>query len=245
MRIIFLVIISCLVYSCNQYDQPTIVNLRGTMTGFVRLVDENGDDLSSGGVKVSVDGTNFSTLSDSSGKWTLSDVTAGTYDISFSKEGFGTNKVVSFSFVGNGTAYLNRITVPAVPSFTSTLDIAQADTSDSSTVISVVGNLSDFAPLGSSRLVLLFLAKTPSVSSDPSNYTDYVTTYVPSGTKQFSHIFSKSQLNSMGLPSGCRVYITSFSTSKLFYHYTDVISGKYFFTGLSDKRMNYLSFIVP
>lgn len=84
---------------------------QGGIAGFAGLRDLDGSRLKDqSGVRVSLKGTEYAALSDSIGRWTISDVPAGIYDIILSKEGFATNYIRAFQFVGGGTAYITAIT---------------------------------------------------------------------------------------------------------------------------------------
>src|SRR4051812_10340194 len=66
----------------------------GNVKGTVKLFDSNGVAISdASGVKISLEGTNYSTLSASNGSWELTNVPAGTYtSLVYSKPGFPTYK---------------------------------------------------------------------------------------------------------------------------------------------------------
>jgi hypothetical protein len=59
------------------------------------------------GVNVSFVGTPYSTLSDSTGKWHLTNIPAGTYTIRFSKGGYVSLTRQNLVFGGNGTFFYN------------------------------------------------------------------------------------------------------------------------------------------
>jgi hypothetical protein len=91
---------------CDIDDEDDSSSGEGTIVGNVDLVDSLGNsvkDLS--GVKVSLEGTNFSTMSSVDGGWILSKIPTRTYTILFEKSGFGTVKHISYQFVGGDTAY--------------------------------------------------------------------------------------------------------------------------------------------
>ena len=61
-------------------------NLTGKITGVVVLTDTNGvQPTKRSGISVQIEGTNKSTLTDSTGKWVLDTMTTGTYAIDISK----------------------------------------------------------------------------------------------------------------------------------------------------------------
>ncbi|MFH1051117.1 MAG: carboxypeptidase-like regulatory domain-containing protein [bacterium] len=88
--------------SCEKENSPTITDVKpGNITGILDIYDS--DDNS--GAYVSLKGTKISTTTDYNGKWTLTNVESGVYDIIFSKPGYDTTECYGFPFPGNGTAY--------------------------------------------------------------------------------------------------------------------------------------------
>jgi hypothetical protein len=67
------------------------------------------------GVRVSLEGTNFSATTDSNGYWQMQNVPVGTYVLTCEKNGYGTKKIYNIQHTGNGTLYLNTITISQLP----------------------------------------------------------------------------------------------------------------------------------
>jgi hypothetical protein len=102
---------------------PTGTGAPGNIHGKVMLYDTLSDPFTptgaarindASGVQVTVEGTSYSTVTDSLGQWQLSNVPSGTYtSIVFSKAGFAKQKAtnlgsnVGFSIVNNGTETIN------------------------------------------------------------------------------------------------------------------------------------------
>ncbi len=231
--------------SCNQYDSP-VNAVPGTISGKVNVNDEDGNSLRDlSGVTISLDKTSISTQSNADGTWTLKDVPAGVYSISFSKPGYGLNKVISYNFAGNGDAYLSTTQISAIPELTSFVSSTSLDTSNEVRAILIEGAVSKVIDLTMNRTVILFLGRSEAVSSDPATYVGQSLAFVPGGTNKFTQIFSAQQLRSMGFDSGEKVFITSYAASKQYYRYVDVRNGRNFFCGISDKKQNFASFNVP
>jgi hypothetical protein len=96
--------------ACEEDPVSAPVGASGEIVGFVTLRDVNGvrrTDMS--GVRVTLRGTTFSALTDTNGKWRMTSVPAGIYDLDMSKPAFATNHLRAFQFVGGGTAYLPSV----------------------------------------------------------------------------------------------------------------------------------------
>jgi len=90
--------------SCEKESSPAITHVKpGNITGVLDIYES--DDNS--GAFVSLKGTNISTKTDYYGKWTLTNVEPGVYDIILSKPGYDTTEIYGYQFAGNGTSYLN------------------------------------------------------------------------------------------------------------------------------------------
>jgi hypothetical protein len=148
---------------CKGDPGPMGPRLSGNISSSTYLRDDFGNYITNNyGVGVSLDGTSYATVSDSSGIWTLRDIPAGIYDITYYKPGFYKEKNTNVSFVGGGTLYLNAMSLGQIPSNTvSHLDIT---TDDSSRTINIQGTL--FSPDSTYReVVILFSKELPSLSS--------------------------------------------------------------------------------
>lgn len=248
MRVVLCMIASLgvLYMGCNRYDSPAEA-LSGSMTGFVGVLDENGNSLADrSNVKISLENTNYSTNSDANGRWKLDNIPAGIYTITYSRDSLSTNKTVAYQFVGNGTAYLGTIQVPAVPRIATYLDSIAVDSSNQNEpAIIVYGRLTEEAPLALTRSVLLCLGNGANVSSDPATYTVALTTFVSGGSTHFSEAIPFNQLTGFGFTHGSRIYVASYMLSRLYYRYPDIATGKQNYAGISPIRRNYLSVLVP
>ena len=117
----------------------------GSMAGYVLVVDSNSigqsgiigaATLNNSGAIVSIDGTSFSTLTDSTGRWDLKNVPAGTYNISFAKNGYALRKRIAYHFVGNGSDYLGHDTIYQIAKRNTTLTLrAFADWTDNNNLV--------------------------------------------------------------------------------------------------------------
>jgi len=88
-----------------QYTPEPVPTGQGVIQGNVVLADTNGGPAPNNGVRISLEGTPFFTLSDIFGKWTLKNIPHGKYTISFSKVGFASWKFFDVKINAEGTNY--------------------------------------------------------------------------------------------------------------------------------------------
>ncbi|MGQ1945471.1 hypothetical protein ACT3CD_00035 [Geofilum sp. OHC36d9] len=86
-------------FGCDKSDDN--LSFSGEIIGFVNLIDNNGveiEDKSS--VKVSIEGSGNSVITDEDGRFELTNVKAGTYNIIYDKADYGLYKLFSYQFIG-------------------------------------------------------------------------------------------------------------------------------------------------
>lgn len=240
--------LSLVFLSCNRYDSPA-GPANGALTGFVNTLDENGTPIENRkDVKVVLENTNFSTLTDSSGHWKLENVPAGVYTLAFSRDSLSTNKMISYQFVGNGTAYIGITPIPSIPRSQTYLDsivVDSVDDDDSDTGIIVYGSLTEQVPFALTRTIMLFIGENDNISSDPATYTGVIPTFVSGGNVSFTEFIPFSQLEALGFHHKSQIKITSYILSRTYYRYPDVTTGKVYYSGISTRRKNFMSVVVP
>ena len=247
--LIFYILVNILMVGCKGdkgdvgLTGPQGPILTGNISGFVELHSKDFLRYSdNSGVEVSVEGTNISTTTDINGRWTLSNLSTGTYNIVFTKTGFGNIKKIGYQFAGGGTAYLDKIILVQKPS----IKITSISTNVSSSFY-VSGELSTNANPNYGSTVLLFMDTTNNVSSNPNNYLICTNAWASNSSIFYELNISHSQLREiLSLQSGTHVYIAAYSTAVDFYNcvYTDPITGKDVYTAISDSSIN-TSFVMP
>jgi hypothetical protein len=146
--LIFIMLLAAVSMSCKQSTTTTIVEVGpylGEMTGRVVPLDVNGDSLPSlfAGTTVVLKGSSldstgqsivssFTTITDSTGQWTLKNVSAGIYRLDFEKAGFDTTEYMeppaggdtNIRFSGAGVDFIPDQMVVKMPTDTIVLDNA-------------------------------------------------------------------------------------------------------------------------
>jgi hypothetical protein len=243
---LFLAALTALMVSCKGNDGaegPAGPVLTGSISGYVYLVDQNDSLLSNrSGVTVSLNGTNISTTSDSTGKWTLNNVQTGVYEITLNKSGFDSFIVPSQQFVGGGTLYLGDVYIAQKQAFGITSEAAKDTFSTAlGTNVILLSDSLNGPVYTTGKRILIFAGASPSVSSDPTTY-QYVYTFLPGATtKYISHSYSPAELISAGFSSGQTIYFRSYGTSEYYASYRDTATGRLIYTGLSYTPSNVAS----
>ena len=212
--------------------------LSGSLVGFVYLYDEYGVPISDkSGVTVTVDGyiPSLSATTNSSGKYQIDNMTAGTYDLIFSKTGYATYKSLSLSFVGGvKPRVFNTTLVQQATTTVSSLTV----TFYSSTQFTLACTLAPAIPAGYLRYLRVYYGKNSTVSS-----TNYITTAAfGSSVPAFSSIRSFDKGN---FPSSTSLYVIAYAESYYTYYYQDLLSGLNIYTTIGSTGSNVASIIVP
>jgi hypothetical protein len=162
-------IIFCISFFFYIACKSTITNvvpvlLYGNMTGTVQLYDSLYFERMQNnvGVKVSLEGTNFSSITDSNGMWIINNVPSGTYTIVYQKKNFASMKNIGHQFIGNGTDYLGSQDLYKLLC----IDVSIEDWFQILTTPPDTGHFGE-----EERKALMAFGKTPNISlSDPTSY---------------------------------------------------------------------------
>lgn len=237
--IIFFTTSSCDKLGLAGPEGPEGPALTGSVIGFVTLRDEYGVLLAdNSGVYVSVEGSQpaLTTLTTSSGRYQFDNLQVGTYDLVFSKTGFGTMKNLGFIFVGGDKPRIFNTTMSQIS--TSMLNNLSL-TSTSSTVFSASGTISPAVISSSYKLIRFFYSKSNTVSS-----TNYLTSYVTTNTTTTAFSSSRS-FDKVTYPSGTTMYVKAYSDISSSYGYMDIITGSTINSTMNQTGSNVASIVVP
>lgn len=200
--VIAMVLFVAYLSGCKGADGPTGPpgpKLTGRLIGFISLVDVDGvtqADLS--GVTVSITGTSISATSDASGKFILDGVETGTYEIVYSKTGYGTYKKQGFSFASGGTSSISLVKLGQIPNYTVT---SITGTTSAAVSITVTGTVNS-VPSGKTQYYVIYVGKTNDVTgTDPQKYLAYKYVAVSGGGTSFSVSWTVSELRALGVIS--------------------------------------------
>lgn len=227
LAVLMLLLIATL--SCTDTVAPV---LTGDITGFVYLQDNEGQQIKDrSGVKVSIEGRQNFTYTDSNGKFTLENVSAGIFNIVFEKEGYGLYKIIAREFPGGGEAYLYSTTLFELPAY----EVSSVTIVKSSNNLLIQGSVT--GELNYYRNVLIFFNKNSNVSNDPKNYLTLRSVYVYADSLQFSsYIYDyKDWFISEGFSIDSTIYLVAYSSTDYWGGYPDPETGRYFYTGIGSN----------
>lgn len=232
---------------------PAGPNLTGTIIGFVNPVDEFNRPQTKSGVTVTLENVTpaVTATTDANGRFELPNVRNGTYNIVYTKAGFGTNKTQGYPHLGGDqpTFLYNReltgistTTVPTVtigsvqPPFTGsnyTNDYVvpiTATLANSNQPIQSYGGLEALVFVGNSNNV------TSTTGIEITSLSGSGQTYL-----------TRSSLNQRGFATGTTAYAILYGAPYYSYDngYTDLLTGRRVYTSLSQTPSRVVSFIVP
>ncbi len=217
----------------------------GSFGGKVALYGEDItplEDLS--GVTISADGpTHLNTITGSDGKWILKDLRKGLYTVTFTKERYGMNRMLSVNCSGISETDLGKTIMVQKPRYL--LDTLSITTSDSDFQIS--GSFAVPPDYNYGAIALFFLDTTSMVSSDPHHYIGTLAAFTRYPSTTYSLRLSKlGGENNLKLGAGTAVYVAAYAASALygFSGYADTSTGNWNYTAISDSFKTG-SFIMP
>ena len=141
-----------------------------TISGSVKLLrEDNSIDIIKNGVIINQVGTNNSTNSESSGKWTLKNIPKGVYTLSFVKSGFSEFRYFNIVVDGNKSNDLSQITLAQIPQFT--VNNIETFLTDDNTFVQINCSVSKYA--SQTRRVILFFDKLNESYINPQIYDFY------------------------------------------------------------------------
>ncbi|HET9135860.1 MAG TPA: carboxypeptidase-like regulatory domain-containing protein [Candidatus Kapabacteria bacterium] len=231
-------------YGCKDDSSSTSNEVTGTLRGYVALFNEHGRYESNfGGVLIQCEGLPYSTISDSTGKWELTNLPTRTYSISFSKAGYITYKRTSYGFIAGGIVEMSGASVLNKPiDFTIILDAVTMPSPDTPGVTQVPHSglaychTSMNTPGNHARIQYAILSgHTPNIDiNDPSTYIyigsggEFYNTSINDSSANFQSILYYQYMN--GYKPGETVYFRAFPFLILTTYHdvktgTDIIDG--------------------
>ena len=225
----FIVLMSSIFSGCKGPEGPVGPpgpELTGNLFGFVNLTKQDGTAmLDRSGVQVTIEGTSVSTNPDSAGRWVLSNLKTGTYNISLSKSGFGTAKAISYQFIGGGDVYFGKWVLYQIPDYYVS---ALTDTLIGASV-EIHGRMSGNAAYR--RNVIVFFG-SDSTGPGFNNFSVSAPLSVRAGDSTFLIPVGVQSLHSWGFQSGSVAYLAAYTFTGIT-SYDDTFTGQRVYTSFN------------
>lgn len=221
-------------------------SLKGSVVGFVSLFNEIGVRYaSSDSMAVTVEGSNpeIKAISNADGKYELKDLPTGTYNLIFTRTGFGIFKRSSILHIG-GTAPTNLGNNNLWETAQTTVTNLAVEIKGTSIILS--GKATPVMPAGSStsvqRRIRFFFGKDDKVS-----YLNYFDTFnqllvPPGGDGTFSYTLTNSNISKF--KTGDKVFIICYGISPLENAYTDPATNFVIYSGVNLAASNVVSAVL-
>ena len=217
--------------------------LTGDLIGYTILTDLYGSQVPDrSGVTVTAEGTTISAVSDSTGRWVLTNLPTGTYTIAYSKTGYGTRKGMGYQFVGGGQTSYGTTFLYQIPGFTVT-GLSAAPSGDN---VFLSLTLTGVLPTATNKYVQVFIGTSAGVSSDPANYRSTFSLAIGSASTTFSgDIPSQSYFHAYGFSAGQTAYVVAYAMGYGSGSYLDLETGRYWYSSLNPIPSNVDTVAVP
>ena len=231
--------------ACNKSDYIPVhgggSNGKEKIIGTVYLFDDLANAAPAYDMTVSIDGTAFTTSTDSSGKYSFKDVPAGTYNLTYSKTGYGTYRLDTFHLVYNANDTPAVVPVKAL-STVSTTTVTDLFISVESDTIKIIPTIIPAGNDTAARGVRFFYSTDESVTG--SNFLSYSKQFrLKTGTEAIK--VAKTDFYDSGFSPGATVYVRVYGDAIFSNDYIDLATGKRIFPNLNPTTIAAKSFVLP
>lgn len=237
------ILFSLLMLGCDNSTDPD--PLTGSVVGLVQPVDQWSnpakDSSAYANIEVQLEGTSKSAATDSSARYVLNNVEAGTYTIAVSQSDYGTNKLPFYQFIGGGKDFVQGgtpIEIGEIPDYTISADSAFVDHG----ILIFEGSISTTIPDGGIASTVTYVADHPDISpDDPSSYISVNGGASFPGAKKFAATFEASNFT-----AGQELYFQSYPVAKssLFYLDPSAETSNVIFSSLGEPTEQ-IRFVLP
>lgn len=229
---------SFILSSCGG-DSSTGPVASGDIWGYVTLADQDGIQLNDhSGMQVSLEGTTHSTTSDVNGKWVLTDVPAGVYNVMFQKQGFSWRKE-QLQYVGNGAYYMADRRFAQLPSF-QVVDFTAVVKSSSEIAITV--QMSETPPENIIRYCYVFMSTDATSFEKISSMSVYG---VSGQAASIEGMILVSDLYRRGITPGTVLYLKAYPASEWSQSYFNPQTRETTLTHIAETGSPVVQIVVP
>ncbi len=234
----FLACFCMLTVACNKPESNISY---GQIRGGVRLVDDLNNPLPFSDMAVTAVNTGISTYTDSTGRYILNGLQNGTYNLQYTKPGFGTYILYGFQNNGNMTDHPSLVPLITLGQFSTTSMSGLTVNINNDSVI-VRPTIDPAGTANQPRGIRFFYGHSASVSHD--DYTAYSKVYQLSSATGILKI-GYDYFYSLGFIPGDTVFIKGYGDAFFSNDYDDPASGKHIFPNINENAADAVSFILP
>ncbi|HRH47690.1 MAG TPA: carboxypeptidase-like regulatory domain-containing protein [Panacibacter sp.] len=230
---------------CNKSDYIPVHGGGGgskeKIIGTVYLFDDLANDAPDSNMTVTIDGTAFTTTTDSSGKYSFKDVPAGTYNLTYSKPGYGTYRLDTFHVVYNSNDTPAVVPAKALGTL-STTTVTDLFISVEGDTIKIIPTINPAGNEIIARGVRFFYGADESVTG-----TDFLSYSKQFRLKKDSDPIkvSKTDFYDAGFSPGATIYVRVYGDAIFSNDYIDLTTGKSIFPNLNPTTVASKSFVLP
>jgi Carboxypeptidase regulatory-like domain len=241
-----------LVAQCTKQGPtgPAGPALSGTLSGFITLINENGQQPADrSGVSVTVDGSSLTATTDTAGMWAIPNLMTGIYSLTYTKTGYGMAKSQQVQFLGGGNRNIGDVNMCQPPSFVvDSLWTRMPKGGDSNSVyIGVQVSTNADGPYR----IAFFFGNTPDVSWMPASYrtVSIENVLLKQGLDTASIRLQPINLATDGFAfeSGDTVYAAAYPATAGTNNsaYTDLTTGRTVYTDIDTASVKVIQIVVP
>jgi hypothetical protein len=238
---ISLVCIVLLICSCSE-EKIRKVGLRGSLQGYVYYYHPAEGVQLLANAMITLEGTDpvVTVYTDSNGKFSTSNLETGTYHINFSKPGYGTFKMLGYSFVGGNIPSTITTTLYALPEIK--IKDVDAVITKNGNYVSLNGAIFIDDPESGSNIGYFryYLSQKSDVSSTRYTETGILGFFSQGSSNQFA-----KGLDTKRFPGGSDLYMVIHPCSDQFSYYLDLETGNRIYSSISENSSSVISLKVP
>jgi hypothetical protein len=244
---VFFAAIACILFACKKDKDNN--GPSGRIFGNIQTFDDKLNSISdANGYQVVFEkeggGSSTTAVADATGRYAVDDLPYGTYNLTFSKSGYGTYKM--FGIVHQESPSLStQIPNQSLGKFSTTTVtglVVASNIIDGGPGVRFNYDISPAPSTSSRAFVRYFLSTNSSVS--PTNYQKVSLLLSYSNTSNVTG-FSKDSLTAMGFTAGQTVFARMYGDSFRSNDYTDPVTNKKVFPNVNLTTVPAVSFVVP
>lgn len=237
--------IICFVFftaSCSE-EQIRKVGLHGSLSGKVNAYNPFVGGSALQDVEVVIEGTDplITLHTDSNGKFEVPDLETGTYHLTFKKVGYGTHKILGYSFVGGDFPMaLPPITLYSLPNML-IKNVEVTVTRYGSVAYASITVFIDNPQSVTSGYFRYYLSKEPGVSSSQYQETGILGSYYNQSSSYSLH----TNFDVKRFPAGTSIYMIVHPCTEQYSNYLDIETGKKIYSSIGESNTGVLTIQIP